>query len=516
MKRAPIPFACTLAIAFLSQLVLLAPAAGTQAPVMGAFPVATERPIGRPFGVSLHWPTSENLEDIDAPGTTSFARCEFGWARTCNFIWSIMEPSAGDFSPLADPAHYSNRFLAAVSSVGARVLPLIDGPPGWLGDGPSSYISPGHIPLLCNYVNKTVTRYQNNMSKWELYNEPNNGWGKNYGTWGEFMALLIATAETIKRVNRSLDVIVGGLGGTRELEFLDYLVANLTATPTSVPGFDTTRELFSGIAFHPYSSPAEELAKKLSEYDVILSRYQWTIKDGARHWITEIGSETDSPRDGAGGFLVDPQREFAALMAKQMAIATSWGVEGFNIWTYRDFSPPGTYGPEFGHCGIVYSDASWKGVTYAINWTNHHVGNGHSALMPVAFPSPLTGIVARDSVLVGGKERWAIVAWNPAHQGIVNARIDFGTGVSRAVVHDYSSNGTTELAVQAGATGIEVQVGHEPVLLVIDCISGGSCVLSIQVDVLGGTFVGLVIASFMLLIGFIHVSTRRTRVHRPN
>ncbi|MEX2753928.1 MAG: hypothetical protein Q6365_000950 [Candidatus Sigynarchaeota archaeon] len=516
MRRAAILFGCTLAIVVVSQLALLAPAAGTRASVIGAFPVAAERPIGRPYGVSLHWPTSENLENIDAPETTSFARCEFGWARTCNFIWSIMEPSPGDFSPMTNPAHYSNRFLAAVSSVGARVLPLIDGPPAWLGDGPSSYISPGHVALLCNYVNETVTRYQNDMSKWELFNEPNNGWGKEYGTWDEFLAVLIATAETIKRVNRSLDVIVGGLGGTRELEFLDYIMANLTATPTSVPGYDTARQLFSGIAFHPYSSPAEELAKKLADYDAILSKYRWTIKDGARHWITEIGGETDSPRDGAGGFLLDPQREYAALMAKQMAIATSWGVEGFNIWTYRDFEPPGSYAAEFGHCGILYNDASWKGATHAINWTNHFIGNGHSNLLPVAFPGPLTGIVAKDSEHVGGKERWAIVAWNAAHQGLVSARFEFGTGVSRAVVHDYASNGSAALAVQAGATGIDIQIGHEPVLLVVDCTPGGNCVVLVQADVLGGVLVGLVAASVALLTSLVHVSRPTARVHRAS
>ncbi|MBN2151918.1 MAG: hypothetical protein JW839_10755 [Candidatus Lokiarchaeota archaeon] len=511
MRRTTLLLACALAMASAFTLALLSTAAGTLAPAAGTFPVDLERPIGRPYGVSLHWPHSENLESIDAPEATSFAACEFGWARTCNFVWSIVEPAPGDFSPLTEPAHYSNRFLAAVSSVGSRVLPLIDGPPGWLGDGPHPYVSPGHVPLLCNYVNRTVTQYQNNMSKWELFNEPNNGWGKDYGTWDEFLAVLIATAETIKRVNSSLDVIVGGLGGTRELEFLDYIVANLTATATSVPGFDTARELFSGIAFHPYSSPAEELVKKLSEYDEILARYQWTIKDGARHWITEIGGETDSPRDGAGGFLVDPQREYAAMMAKQIAIATSWGVEGFNIWTYRDFEPPGSYSAEFGHCGIVYSDASWKGVTHACNWTNRFIGNGHSMLLPVAFPSPLTGIVARDGVLVGGKERWAIVVWNPAHQGAVDARIGFGTGLSRAVAHDYASNGTNELDVQAGATWIDIQVGYEPTLLVVDCIPGGNCVLSVQADVLGGAIVVLVVASAALLVGVACLSLRRAR-----
>ncbi|NMC04758.1 MAG: hypothetical protein GYA24_06080, partial [Candidatus Lokiarchaeota archaeon] len=35
------------------------PAAAVQASTIGTFPVLAERPIGRPYGVSLHWPTSE-------------------------------------------------------------------------------------------------------------------------------------------------------------------------------------------------------------------------------------------------------------------------------------------------------------------------------------------------------------------------------------------------------------------------------------------------------------------------
>jgi hypothetical protein len=515
-RRTIVLLGSVLVLVSFPQIALLVSASDTEPMAIGAFPISSERLIGRPYGVSLHWSNIENLENIDAPETTSFAACEFGWARTCNFVWSTMEPNPNDFSPLTDPLHYSNRFLSAMSAVGSRALPLIDGPPGWLGDGSPFYISPEHVPLLCNYVNRTVTRYQNNMSKWELFNEPNNGWGNGLGTWDEFLAVLIATAETIKRVNSSLDVIVGGLGGTRELEFLDYLVANLTATSTSVPGFDTARDLFSGIAFHPYSSPPEELAKKLSEYDEVLSRYQWTIEDGARHWITEIGSETDSPRDGAGGFLVDPQREYAAMMAKQIAIATSWGVEGFNIWTYRDFEPPGSYVNEFGHCGIVYSDASWKGVTHACNWTNHFVGNGHTSLMPVVFPHPLTGIVVKDAVLVGGKERWVVVVWNPVHQGLVTTRIHLGTGISRAVVHDYASPATNVLEVPVGATGFDVQAGYEPTLLVVDCDVGGTCAVSVTGDILGGILVGLLVVAVVLAIGtFALVVIARRRVLAP-
>ncbi len=356
------------------------------------FTVSSPRPIGRPFGASLHFPGE--LENDAAPETTSFAACEFGWTRTCNFYWSSMEPDAGNFSAINDPTRYHNLFLANMDAINTRVLPLIDGPPGWLNESAPWYISQEHRPLLRRYVNRTVTAFQDVMPVWELFNEPNNLWGNAMGTWEEYFSILIDAAETIKRVNDSLDVIVGGLGGYKELEFLDRLVENLTSTPTSVPGFDVARDLFSGIAFHPYSSPPEHLAVKLLEYDTILAKYNWTSKDGARHWITEIGSETDSPKDGAGGFIIDPQREFATMLAKQMAIAVSWQVDGFNIWEYRDWDPPGVFTRDFPHAGIVYNDASWKCATYACNWTNHYIGNGHMNLMPVSFPYPTTGIVA--------------------------------------------------------------------------------------------------------------------------
>ncbi|HME53668.1 MAG TPA: hypothetical protein VKM55_15685 [Candidatus Lokiarchaeia archaeon] len=474
-----------------SDITLVAPAGCT-------FSVVNQRPIGRPYSASLHFPGE--LENDAAPGNTSFARCSFGWTRTCNFLWSTMEPKMGDFSPIYDNSDYSNRFLGEMESINTSVLPLIDGPPAWLNDSSSFYITPQQIPLLCQYVNKTVTHFQNRMKVWELFNEPNNGWGNTEGTWDEFFAVLIAAAKTIKLVNTSLEVLVGGLGGYRELDFLDSLMSNLTRTKINVPGYQTAKDLFIGIAFHPYTNPPEDLAVKLMQYDQILAKYNWTNADGARHWITEIGGETDNPRDGAGGFVVDPEREFAAMLIKQMAIATSWDVDGFNIWTYRDFEPPGQYTMEFSHNGIVYYNASWKMATYACNWTNRFLGNGHMTLMPVSFPQPLAGIVAKDSRLVNGKERWVIVAWNPQHQGNVDVHVDFKSIVSDARSYDYTSDASTNL-LPSNDTGLDTQLSYEPVLLVVDCDVGGSCSIVIHDDPVGTIFNLLLLASAALIAG---------------
>lgn len=504
-----------LAILALAALALLVPLAGPGNDIssitgmpgasgIATFPVDAARPVGRPFGASLHFPGE--LENDIAPETTSFAACGFGWTRTCNFRWDFMERTPGNFSAIHDPTAYHNVFLQNMKAINTRVLPLIDGSPAWLNEVSPYYISQGNRPLLRRYVNETVTAFQQDIQAWELFNEPNNEWGRHAGTWDEFFTILIDAAETIKRVNATLDVLVGGLGGYRELEFLDALLHHLTTTPTTVPGFAVARDLFTGIAFHPYTSPPENLAVKLMEYDAILARYTWTARDGARHWITEIGSETDHPRDGAGGFLVDPQREFATMIAKQMAIAITWPVDGFNIWEYRDWDPPGAFTRDFPHAGIVYQDASWKGATHACHWFNTQVGNGHMSVMPVRFPFSLAGVATRRGDLVDGLERWAVVAWNHRHHGALLARVEAGRAVHAVTIHDHASAETTPVPVVAGANGFDVLAGHDPVLLVIDCEPGAMLSITVVADVAGGLAIALLAAAIALVA--VHATAR--------
>ena len=59
-------------------------------------PLTSPRMIGRPYGASLHFPGE--LENDQNPADTGFAKCHFGWTRTCNFLWLFMEPTAGDFT----------------------------------------------------------------------------------------------------------------------------------------------------------------------------------------------------------------------------------------------------------------------------------------------------------------------------------------------------------------------------------------------------------------------------------
>ncbi|MBN2153459.1 MAG: hypothetical protein JW839_18535, partial [Candidatus Lokiarchaeota archaeon] len=430
------------------------------------FIVPRQVPIGSPFGVC-----HGELENNTVIAQSAIARTGMSWNRK-DFPWSYFQPTPGDnFTRLTDPNDYYQQFIENMTSLNIAFLPILDYGVAWL-DPNGWYIPPANISRWQQFVHAAVTEYQGRMQLWEVWNEPNNQYGKSKGTWEDFFLVLITAARTIKLVNDSLDVLVGGLGGTDEFEFLDALMRNLTATPANVPGYATAKDLFVGIAFHPYNGVPEDLALSLSRYDEILSRYNWTTRQGARHWITEIGGETDDPEDGMGGFLVDPQRELATMVIKQATIATTWRVDGLIWYEYRDDSPPGAFTSDFGHMGIIYNDGTWKPAAHAWNWTNNFLGNGHVDMMPVPIPATITGIVAKDQLLHGGLERWVIVAWNPRHPGRVQASIQFTTSVSTAALHDLASASFDPVPVTASA--VPIDIGHEPILLVVECAPGSS------------------------------------------
>lgn len=447
------------------------------------FLVEQQHPIGRAYGV-CHGEL-ENATNIDS---SAISRTYSGWSRN-DWPWGWFQTSAIDnFTNLHNLDDRYQKFTDNMTSLGIKILPILDYSTGWLDPVSGVYIPPANISLWQRFVNETVTEYQNHMNLWEVWNEPNNFYGvAENASWDDFFLILITAARTIKLINNSLEVLVGGLGGANEHAFLDALMKNITMTPADVPGYDTVKDLFIGIAFHPYNGVPEDLALSLSRYDEILSKYNWTTKQGARHWITEIGSDTDSMRDGFGGGIVNVQREFAALVVKQTTIATSWLLDGLIWYEYQDNEYPGVFnaiGAE--HMGIIYINGTWKPAAYAWNWTNRYLGNGHVDLMPVQVPRPITGIVAKDQHLYGGLERWIVVAWNPYNAGRVPTRLQFNTAITRASLHDYASPGVTDL--MPSSDSIVIDIGYEPILLVIDCPVGANCIIIPGADALGIIF----------------------------
>jgi hypothetical protein len=469
-----------------------------------AFPVLQQVPIGTPYGVC-----HGELENDTTIAQSAIARTSMSWNRK-DFPWSYFQPNPADnFTRLTDPNDYYQKFIANMTALGIKMLPILDYGVSWLDPIHGSYIPPANISRWQQFVHASVTEYQDRMQLWEVWNEPNNFYGKTMGTWDDFFLVLITAARTIKLVNDSLDVLVGGLGGTQEHDFLEALMANLTGTPANVPGYATAKDLFVGIAFHPYTGVPEDLAYSLSRYDEILARYNWTTAHGARHWITEIGGETDDPEDGTGGFLVDPQRELATMVIKQATIATTWRVDGLIWYEYRDDNPPGVFTSDFSHMGIIFNDGTWKMAAHAWNWTNNFLGNGHTDAMPIQLPATITGLVAKDQLPHGVLERWVVVAWNPHHAGVVGTTLRFTTGIDAVTKYDFKSGLGT--AMIHASNSISIDVSYDPVLLVVDCAPGSSCTIETTADVLGSTTWTLLVGSAVLVALVVAITTRRRK-----
>jgi beta-glucosidase/6-phospho-beta-glucosidase/beta-galactosidase len=99
------------------------------------------------------------------------------WMLT-DFSWSTIEPANDDWQ--------WNKFDGYVKNAndhGKKVLAILDYDVGWIHDGTytddfyspgdAPYISPSEIPLFCDYVKNTVSRYRGKVGAWCIWNEPN-------------------------------------------------------------------------------------------------------------------------------------------------------------------------------------------------------------------------------------------------------------------------------------------------------------------------------------------------------
>ncbi len=196
------------------------------------------------------------------------------------------------------------------------------------------------------------------------------------------------------------------------------------------------------------------------------------------------------------------------MVVKQATIATTWRVDGLIWYEYRDDNPPGVFTSDFGHMGIIFNDGTWKPAAHAWNKTNFFVGNGHVDMMPVPLPATITGLVAKDQQLYDGLEHWILVAWNPRHAGAVQISVQFTTSVSTATLHDFASADSTP--VMPSGNVVTIDVGHEPILLVVECTPGSNCSIVAGADVLG-TIIWILLVGSAALVGLIAVVTMRRR-----
>jgi hypothetical protein len=186
-----------------------------------------------------------------------------------------------------------------------KILPILD--------YNSSFANPAHehLDLWLWFVSNTVSRYQEKIPVWEVWNEQdiNQFWKDPNPT--NYFALLKPTYEMIKAINPKLQVAVGGYAGI-PMNYIEELY-----------------KLGGGAYFdimnvHPYSHPTPpevDLEKRMLDLYKLMEKYGDAKKPT---WVTELGWPTQKQRLVVPGFL------HAAFMQLKVDPATRWRVLAIN------------------------------------------------------------------------------------------------------------------------------------------------------------------------------------------
>jgi hypothetical protein len=250
--------------------------------------------------------------------------------------WDRIEPRPGEYD-WSEP----DRIVAANQAAGLPLLAILIGTPVWAGGGQASAVPGGldTVPILPDgsvgqanvwgrFVHELAQRYRGRINAYEIWNEPNRPdfWG---GTPEQYYRLLSTGMAAIRHADPNARVVLGGLDGYRNLEFLDRLL-NAAAADPAPPG---RKGGFDVLAWHAYHRPLDVYTGTVALRERLRAR-------GLTQpiWVTEsnVAAWDDRPVRGA-----DPQPyrwsargdEQAAFVLEALAYAVAADVE--RIYLYR-------------------------------------------------------------------------------------------------------------------------------------------------------------------------------------
>lgn len=241
-----------------------------------------------------------------------------GMARE-EFNWGLIEPRNNRWS-WANP----DQAMAAHRRNGVQVIGMLAYTASWAstcGGGDAQFCKP-NMDHWRDYVGAVARRY-GDVTRWEIWNEPNAFWRPSPNT-GEYRELLIAAYDTIKSINPNAKV---ASGGTTYIDngFIDSFLD------------DGGWEHLDAVAVHYYPGVGPESAAGNRLRDELLNlEYNTIVPHGGLKeiWITEMGWQSS---------IIGLQAQ-AEVIARAMIIARTVNeVPVTLVYNLRD-DPTGTWG----------------------------------------------------------------------------------------------------------------------------------------------------------------------------
>lgn len=185
------------------------------------------------------------------------------------FKWKDIHPSPDKWN-----WRITDEVVASAKERGIRILALVGGGPRW-ANPPLKYIKE-----WTTFVDSLVTRYDDYIYHWEIWNEPNVRAGKYWpqdALPGPFAEYVIEAGKIIKENQPESTVLLGGL------------VTGEKADPFGLwEGLFGLKviDFVDGVAYHPYPYGGTDLLQFNGELRDLISKYSDEEKE---LWITEFG-----------------------------------------------------------------------------------------------------------------------------------------------------------------------------------------------------------------------------------
>ena len=224
-------------------------------------PVRIETPLG--FCHAGQTETDREYQLLDDLG------CE--WLRV-DYHWNTIERTQGKFD-----FQSTDQFTQVALQHNKKILAVLCYDADWMHDDKRKqpYIPPEYYDTFIRYVTATVTRYKDQVSAFEIWNEPNlrfRFWG---GSNEEFFELFKRTVNAIKSIDPTIIVTTPGIcrGNDKYLQKMFEAGA---------------MEHVDVISFHPYAVTLPGYLKQIEQMQEKAQSFGFK----GEYWISEMGYPT--------------------------------------------------------------------------------------------------------------------------------------------------------------------------------------------------------------------------------
>jgi len=308
-----------------------------------------------PFGVLVFLPWNDDWNHNMYPPQKALRAMDLiqeagiGWVRM-DFSRTKIQPEGEGEYDFAD----FDFLVKELDARGIRILGILGYSPPWAAsDGTSWNSPPKDIESFKRYVFEVVSRYQKEITHWEIWNEPNlsNYWQPQDDLAG-YSQLLEASYHAAKKANPGCKILNGGLA-INSIEDYEHFYAK---------GLNRFFDIFNVHLFVGATGIADIDQQILNNADIIRVVMARHHDESKPLWITEIGFHgvPDAIRATDPKLKYKPgERQQAGLLTKTFKAPLESGKVDKIFWAFLQ-DTDGHFPDGADYLGLIRSDFSIK------------------------------------------------------------------------------------------------------------------------------------------------------------